>query len=105
MFDQPVGCQLAIGMHDRRAIDVQEVGQRPLWRQAGRLGKNAGENLLAQVLVNLTVDRNNTVTIEFGRDLSPSNRSHRHPIRAHRRNRPRARAAHTHIEEETIHLG
>ena len=55
---------------------TEPLGQRALGRQPGRLRKGAGQDRLAQVLVDLTVERNDRVAVELRQRSGPSNGRH-----------------------------
>ena len=76
LFDQAVGDELAVTVDDRAPIDPQPVGQRPLGRQAGALGQGAGQNLLAQALVELAIDGHDALAVDNEGLGSPSIRRH-----------------------------
>ena len=76
LLDQPVGDQLAVAVDDRAAVDPQPVGQGALGRQPGPFGQGPGQDLLAQPLVELAVDRDDALAVDGERVRSPAVRRH-----------------------------
>jgi hypothetical protein len=93
LFDQAVGDQLAVAVHDRAAVHAEPVGQHALGRQPGALGQCARQNLLAQPFVELAVDRYDALAVDDQGLGRPTIRRHNRSNFAHQGANPALQGA------------
>jgi len=101
LFDQAVVDELAVSVNDGAAVDAEAFGKRPFGREASRLREGTRQDRLAQMLVDLAIERNDRVTVELRENSGPSNPGHRMmPFRcpAGERSRPVRNVRHEHFD-------
>ncbi len=65
LLDQPVPHKLPVRMNDRAAVNRETLGHGSLGREPRRFRQGPGQYRLAEMLVDLTVERDDRVAIEF----------------------------------------